>query len=121
MIYYAQNIQTGNARAQSAVVNTVEGDSSVVTHIEVEANGEKKTLDANSPGTYSLSVESNDNNNKTITPAMPTPHSSLTVIATNTTELKTKIIDHNPIKPFFFSDFLTNVKDFFKKLFKTNY
>ena len=60
MIYYAQNIQIGNANAQSSVINTVEGNGNVSTHIEVEANGDKKVLDTNSSGTYSLSVQSNN-------------------------------------------------------------
>lgn len=67
MIYNAQDVQTGNATAQSSVINTVEGNGSVSTHIEVEANGEKKVLDTNAPGTYKISVRFDNNVNATKT------------------------------------------------------
>jgi hypothetical protein len=50
VIYYAQNIQTGNASAQSSVVNNVEGNGSVTTHIETTANGQTNVIDANGNG-----------------------------------------------------------------------
>ena len=61
MFYYAQNAQTGNATTQSIVETNIQGDGSVSTHIEVEANGEKKVLNANSAGNYKLDIESNNN------------------------------------------------------------
>lgn len=62
---FAQNIQTGNANANSTVINNIEGNGSVSTHIEVNANGETKTLDASAPGSYTLSVQSKNNQNFT--------------------------------------------------------
>jgi len=68
--YFAQNIQTGNANAESSVQTNIQGGGSVSTHIEVSANGEKKVLNSNSPGTYTLNVSSSNNNtgSQTITP-----------------------------------------------------
>ncbi len=55
---FAENITTGNASAQSTVDTTVDGGS-VTTHIEVEANGQKKVLDSDKPGNYKVEVKSN--------------------------------------------------------------
>jgi|SRR3990167_2017946 len=52
---YAESITTGDATAKSSVTNTVQGGN-VETHIEVEANGEKKVLDTTEPGTHKLEV-----------------------------------------------------------------
>lgn len=119
--YYAQ-IQTGSANAQSSVETNIQGSGNVSTHIEVSANGEKKTLDANSPGTYSLSVQSSNNNNsnnETITPTVPTPHLSSTPTASKASEPKEKINKENKIKPFMFSDFVIYIENLFKKLFSS--
>jgi hypothetical protein len=117
--YYAQ-VQTGNANAQSSVQTDIQGGGNVSTHIEVQANGEKKTLDANSPGTYSLSVQSNNNNNTnnpTVTPATPTPHLSSIPIASKEPELKPKITKMVEAKLLFFSNFIKDIENFFKKIF----
>ena len=55
---FAENITTGNASAKSTVETNVDGGS-VTTHIEVEANGEKKVLDSDKPGTYKVEVKNN--------------------------------------------------------------
>lgn len=63
---FAQDITTGNASAKSEIRTEVQGDShspgsgqaNVYTKIEVEANGEKKVLESNEPGTHKLEVES---------------------------------------------------------------
>ena len=59
---FAETITTGNASAQSSVRNEVNGGD-VYTKIEVEANGEKKVLETNEPGTHSLEVKSDANSN----------------------------------------------------------
>jgi hypothetical protein len=59
-ICYGQTIQTGNASANSTVINNVSGGS-VYTKIEVTANGEKKTLETTEQGTHSLEINSNKN------------------------------------------------------------
>lgn len=56
---FADTIITGNASAKSTVNTTIEGGGSVTTHIDVEANGKKKTLDSNQPGSYNVEVKSN--------------------------------------------------------------
>ena len=60
---YGESITTGNASAKSEVRTEVQGDANVYTKIEVEANGEKKTLESNEPGTHSLEVKSDANSN----------------------------------------------------------
>ena len=55
---FAQSIQTGNSSATSQVETTIEGSGNVQTHIETSANGVTKTLDASSPGTYKVEVNS---------------------------------------------------------------
>lgn len=55
---FAQDIITGNASAKSTVETNIEGGS-VKTHIEVEANGEKKVFDSDKSGTYKVEVKSN--------------------------------------------------------------
>ena len=62
---FAQGITTGNASSYSKVETNIEGNGNVQTYIEVEANGEKKVLDADKPGNYKLNINSdtkiNDN------------------------------------------------------------
>jgi hypothetical protein len=53
----AESIKTGTAKAESKVETHAQGGS-VTTHIEVEANGEKKVLDSNEEGKNELEVES---------------------------------------------------------------
>jgi hypothetical protein len=125
---YAQ-IQTGNASAQTSVQTNVEGSSNVSTHIEVQANGEKKVLDTNSPGTYSLSVQSNDDNSQTITPT-PTPTPTITLspktsdIPKENTATYTATIENNQKKEIlnqsFLSNLITHIENFFKKIFSAS-
>lgn len=53
---FAQEIIAGDATSYSKVETNIQGNGSVKTHIEVEANGEKKVLDVDKPGTYELKV-----------------------------------------------------------------
>jgi hypothetical protein len=116
--YYAQ-VQTGNSNAQSSVQTDIQGSGNVTTHIEVEANGQKKTLDANSPGTYSLSIQSNNNGyaKPTAAPNAPTPHLSSTPIASRESKLEPKIVKKSEIKPIFFFKFVRDIEDFINKIF----
>lgn len=50
-------ISTGNAYSESTVINEIEGDGKVYTRIEVEANGERKILEATGAGRYELEVK----------------------------------------------------------------
>jgi hypothetical protein len=115
-------VQTGNANAGSSVQTDIQGNGSVSTHIEVQANGEKKTLDANSPGTYSLSVQSNDNGNPTTTPT-PTiiiePSSSpKSATATPTIIVKSSQKQAPDNSPSFFVNLAKYLESFFRKIFK---
>lgn len=116
-VYYAQNIQTGNASAQSTVVNNVQGNGSVSTHIEVEANGEKKVLDSNSPGTYRLQVQSNSSDQTTT--KTPTVSPSPTRLSLNTKDKTSTAVEkqknHNSS---FFSSFTEHLRNFFKQIFQ---
>jgi hypothetical protein len=121
MNYYAQNVQTGNTTAQSSVISTVEGSGSVSTHIEVEANGDKKVLDVNSPGTYSLSVQSNGNQATTPPPTTTvTPDQHIILDSTEPTTHSAVINKNQKNKTMatdIFSSFVIRIEDFFKKLF----
>lgn len=110
-VYYAQNIQTGNfVDAQSTVQTNIQGSGSVSTHIEVSANGERKVLDSNSPGTYKLEVNSSNNNstanNQTVISHVASASSSSTPI------IKTKI--H---KLSFLSNFGKDIQNFLRSVF----
>lgn len=72
----AENITTGNASAKSEVRTEVSGDSKVYTKIEVEANGEKKTLETNEPGTHTLEVKSDANSNMEASSSVSTEEST---------------------------------------------
>lgn len=111
--FIAQAIQTGNSSAQSSVQTNIQGNGSVSTHIEVSANGEKKVLDSNSPGTYKLEVQSNNNNNsdQNITPIIslfPIP------TATPTSTLIPKKTEAH--KSSFLSDIEKNIQKFLGKI-----
>ena len=73
---YGESITTGNASAKSEVRTEVQGDANVYTKIEVEANGEKKTLESNEPGTHSLEVKSDANSNTEASSSVSTEESS---------------------------------------------
>jgi len=110
--YIAQNIQTGNANAQSSVQTDISGSGSVSTHIEVSANGEKKVLDSNSPGTYSLSVGSNNNSNAN-NEAIISPAASPSASPTPTNILKKNEISRQS----FLLNLENNIKNLFSKFF----
>ena len=99
---FAESITTGNATAKSSVETKIEGSSSVTTHIEVEANGEKKVLDANEPGSYSVSVESNSNSD----------------VSPSSTPSGTPYIENNNRgeKSSFISTLVENIRNFFKRI-----
>lgn len=102
-VSYSENIQTGNASAQSSVETKIQGSGSVTTHIEVTANGEKKILDASKPGSYSVSVESNSNSNE-VSPSS-TPSATPTIDNNNNSE-----------KSSFISTLVKNIRNFFKRI-----
>lgn len=54
---FAQEVQTGNARAETKVETNVSGGSTY-TKIEIEANGEKKVLETTEQGVHKLEVNS---------------------------------------------------------------
>ena len=72
---FAETITTGNASAQSSVRNEVNGGD-VYTKIELEANGEKKVLETNEPGTHSLEVKSDANSNTEASSSVSTEEST---------------------------------------------
>lgn len=61
---FAENIVTGNASSEVHVNTNVSGSSSnnsttnIHTHIEVETNGDKKVLDEDGPGNYTVTSKS---------------------------------------------------------------
>lgn len=103
---FAESVTTGNASAKSTVETKIEGTGSVTTRIEVEANGEKKVLDANKPGNYSVSVESKSNSNEA--------SSSSTPSATPDTDNNKD--SENSEKSSFLSAFLKNIRNFFERI-----
>lgn len=50
----------GNSSSTSTSTTTIEGSGSVTTHIKSTVNGITKTLDSNTPGTYTLESSSDD-------------------------------------------------------------
>ena len=52
------NIEEGNSSSTSTVETTISGSGNVYTRIEVQANNQKKVLEASQPGTYQLKVSS---------------------------------------------------------------
>jgi hypothetical protein len=54
----AQQVTVDNISARSEVYTEVQGNSNVQTHIEVEVNGEKKTLSASGSGRYEVEISS---------------------------------------------------------------
>lgn len=111
--YYAQNIQAGSSNAQTSVETNVQGDGNVSTHIEVEANGEKKVLDSNSPGTYKLDVESTGNNLSET--ATPTKTSDKDI---KESSISARILEkHDVEKPSFLLNLENYLQDLFQKIF----
>jgi hypothetical protein len=62
VVYYAQNIQTGNANAQSTVETNVSGNGDINTHIETTVNGQTNVIDSKNRGI--IKVEDNNGNIK---------------------------------------------------------
>jgi len=73
---YAESITTGDATAKSEIRTEVQGEADVYTKTEVEANGEKKTLETNEPGTHSLEVKSDSNSNTEASSSVSTEEST---------------------------------------------
>ena len=101
---FAESVSIGNATAKSRIETKIEGSGSVTTHIEVEANGEKKVLDANEPGAYSVGVESKSDFNDVSPSSTPSGKAN---IENNNGGQKTSFI----------SAFAKNIRNFFKNLF----
>lgn len=63
---FAENITTGNSTAEVHVNTNIQSSSTnnstsnVHTHIEVETNGDKKVLDEDGPGNYTVTSKSED-------------------------------------------------------------
>lgn len=57
---FADDVQPGNASAQSTVINNVQGSGSVQTHIETSANGQTNVIDTQGNG--QVNVENNNGN-----------------------------------------------------------
>lgn len=57
-ILLTTTIITGDSYSKSTVNNQVEGEGSVYTRIEVEANGEKKILESSKSGKHEVEVKS---------------------------------------------------------------
>jgi len=72
----AESITTGDATAKSEIRTEVQGEADVYTKTEVEANGEKKTLETNEPGTHSLEVKSDSNSNTEASSSVSTEEST---------------------------------------------
>ncbi len=115
--YYAQ-IQTGGANAQSSVQTDIQGSGNVSTHIEVQANGQTKTLDANSPGTYRLSVSSDANNGDNRTVITPTPRLSPSPVASDESEMNRESVKKTTAsETSFFTNLTKYIEDIFKRIF----
>jgi hypothetical protein len=113
VIYYAQNIQTGNASAKSSVVNEVEGSGNVTTHIETTANGQTNIIDANGNGGITVS---NDNGKVSVT---KTPQVTIVQTQTlNSTPTPTMTPVKTVHKTSFFSNFIEKVSNFINRIFK---
>ena len=114
---YAQNIQTGNSDAKATVETNIEGNGNVQTHIETSANGVKKVLDTNGPGTYKVEVKSDgENSSSSPSPAVSASASS-TASATPTT-VERKASGHNFSSVLnFVNDFKKSIEDLFNRLF----
>ena len=116
---FAENITTGNASATSNVETNIEGGGSVTTHIEVEANGEKKVFDSDKPGTYKVEVKSDGSSSSVQTSTGSGP--SATPQASPTAKIQEKI--ENATKKqesigLFVKNIFKNIFDRFKELFR---
>lgn len=112
-VCYGQSIQTGNASAKSTVETDVQGSGNVHTVIQVEANGEKKTLDTTEPGTHTLEVNSNENETNKI---IEDGKIKATPSATITPKVKNMI--SNRVSKTNSGSFLNGLKNFFSNLFR---
>jgi len=112
MVYYAQNIQTGNSHAQSSVISNVQ-DGNVITHIETTANGQTNVIDANGNGQISVN---NDNGKVSIT---KTPQ--VTIVQTQTlssTPTPTIILKNKSSIKTLSATLLKEIQNFFKQFFR---
>ena len=80
----------GNSSSTNTSTTTIEGNGSVTTHIESTVNGNTKTFDSNTPGTYILE-NSSDDTDVHITPRetlTPSSFATPTAITKHDTENK---------------------------------
>lgn len=114
---FAENITTGNASAKSTVDTTVDGGS-VTTHIEVEANGEKKVFDSDKPGSFKVEVKSNGSSSSTQTSTGSAPSANPSASATAKVEKKIEEINRkNDLIGAFVKTLIKNILDSFKNIF----
>jgi hypothetical protein len=104
---FAQEIHIGNVSAKSEVNTQIEGNGNVQTHIEVQINEEKKTLDATGSGEYKLEINSSNNSN-----------SKISVTATPSIKKTNEIVKQTKKNNFEFFNILKNLLGNLKALFK---
>ena len=106
---YAQSIQTGNSNVNVDVETNIQGNGNVKTHIETNANGVRKVLDANSPGTYRVDLKSDEGNSSSS--ASPTLSGVPTVVKIENNK------QNSPTVLDFINNFRKHIEDFLKKIF----
>lgn len=108
---FADEMQTGNATTKSTVINNVQGNGSVTTHIENTVNGQTTTVDSNQPGKIVV-----ENNNGTVV-ITKTPEQLLSVSPTPKTNasptMAPKKIKH---KVPFISNLFENLSNFLSRI-----
>ncbi len=115
---FAENITTGNASAQSTVDTTVDGGS-VTTHIEVEANGQKKVLDSTKPGNYKVEVKSNGSTSTAQNSISSSPSANASASPTAKVERKIgEITKKNDLIGAFVKNIIKNIFDSLKNIFR---
>lgn len=115
---FAQDVVTGNASAKNIVETSIEGGS-VTTHIEVEANGEKKVFDSDKPGSYKVEVKSNGSGSTAQTSVGSSP--SVTPQASPTAKVvkqNKETNKKNVSTGIFVMTFIKNIFDSFKNIFR---
>lgn len=105
---YAQNIITGNQKAETTVTNNVTGGN-VTTHIETTVNGKTNVID--SQGNGNIEVK-NENGNVTISTSP-----QVTVTETKNSTPTPKITPKPTHKTSFLSNFFDKISNYFKRIF----
>jgi hypothetical protein len=121
---FAQDVQTGNASAQSTVTNTVNG-SGCSTHMEIIVNGERRVLDSTDCGTHTLSNTANATEEEVspkpsiIKPVLKSPTVSILPSSTSSATPQAALLEKKEIhESSFISNFVKKIQEFFKGLFK---